>query len=81
MPGSQTACRTDPAALDAALHRLHGTPAARELSLLHEEAAGLFDDTGSRRFHLTHAWIYALVAGEGARIGALEAELRALGGL
>lgn len=71
------------AALDDELTRLHAdiNHAAR-LSVLHEEAAALFDsDPAAKRFQLTHAWIFALVAGDEARISQLEAELTFLGGL
>ncbi len=34
-----------------------------------------------RRFHLTHAWVYALVDGDDARVGPLETRLREVGGL
>ncbi|MEM7547413.1 MAG: hypothetical protein AAF367_17935 [Pseudomonadota bacterium] len=71
------------AALDAELTRLHGNPDhAARLTVLHEAAAELFrGDTGARRFQLTHAWVFALVDGDEARIAALEEELHALGGL
>lgn len=71
------------AELDAALTRLHGRHEhAAELAALHDEAAADFAETAAeRRFHLTHAWVYALVIGDDARISALEAELRRLGGL
>lgn len=69
--------------VDADLTRLHGRQdRAAELSALHEEAATAFAETvNERRFHLTHAWIYALVDGDDARIAALEAALRKTGGL
>ncbi|QIE57850.1 hypothetical protein G5B40_10930 [Pikeienuella piscinae] len=63
--------------------RLHGdTSAAARLSTLHMKAAAVFsDDPGARRFQLTHAWVFALVAGDDARVEELERRLRALGGL
>lgn len=71
------------ATLDAELTRLHGDPgAAARLSTLHLKAAAFFEgDAGARRFQLTHAWVYALVAGDDARVEELERRLRALGGL
>lgn len=64
------------AALDADLRRLHGSnDDAAELSRLHEEAAGLMDSAAARAFQLTHAWVYALVAGENARADALAAAI------
>jgi len=51
------------------------------LSALHEQAAALMTDPTARRFHLTHAWVHALVAGDEARIATLEHQLRALDGL
>lgn len=52
------------------------------MSALHEEAATDFaETTDERRFHLTHAWVYALVDGDDARIAVLEQQLRDMGGL
>lgn len=84
MTGSQRASPPDRRRqVDAALTRLHGRQEhAAELSALHEEAATVFAETAAeRRFHLTHAWVYALVTGDDARIDVLEAELRRAGGL
>jgi len=69
--------------VDAALTRLHGRQEhAADLSALHEEAATNFAETAEeRRFHLTHAWVYALVQGDEARIALLEDRLRIAGGL
>ncbi|MEX0969443.1 MAG: hypothetical protein WD046_03235 [Paracoccaceae bacterium] len=50
-------------ALNAELIRLHGSENAARLNALHLKAATLSDDAGWQRFHLTHAWVYALVAG------------------
>jgi hypothetical protein len=71
------------AALDAELIRLHGDEdEAARLSELHEKAAAHFEDNpGARRFQLTHAWVFALVAGDGERVEDLERKLRLLGGL
>jgi predicted NAD/FAD-dependent oxidoreductase len=71
------------AALDEELTRLHAdTDHAARLTVLHEAAADLFsDDPGARRFQLTHAWVFALVDGDEARVATLEQQLRALGGL
>ena len=84
MTGSPRACPPDRRAeVDAALTRLHGRHEhAAELSALHEEAATDFAETvEERRFHLTHAWVYALVTGDDARAIRLEGDLRRLGGL
>ncbi len=69
--------------VDAALTRLHGRQdCAAQLSALHEEAATDFaGSVEERRFHLTHAWVYALVDGSDARIALLEDRLRLAGGL
>lgn len=69
--------------VDAALTRLHGRQdCADQLSALHEEAAANFAETAEeRRFHLTHAWVYALVDGSDARVALLEDRLRLAGGL
>lgn len=69
--------------LDEELKRLHGDIAsAGRLSALHEQAAETFgENADAARFHLTHAWVFALVDGREARVTALEARLRALGGL
>ncbi len=69
--------------VDAELTRLHGRQEhAADLSALHEEAAADFAATqNERRFHLTHAWVYALVDGDDARVDILQAELIAIGGL
>lgn len=79
MPGSRSTSPDppEPAALDAALRRLHGCHAPGALSVLHERAAMLFEGT-QERFHLTHAWVFALEAGEELRAEALEARLKAL---
>lgn len=71
------------AALDEELTRLHGQlDHAARLSDLHQDAAVVFDnDMRAERFHLTHAWVYALVDGDDARVGELEARLMELGGL
>lgn len=84
MPGSPPASPPDRRRkLDADLTRLHGRQdCAKQLSALHEEAATDFATTNEeRRFHLTHAWVYALVDGDDARIAGLETELRDAGGL
>ena len=78
--GPRPAC-SDPAALDAALRALHGSGRAGEVAALHEAAAALEADPRGARFHLTHAWVHALEAGDAARVAALEARLRAAGGL
>lgn len=52
------------ATLDAELIRLHGTREVAKLSRAHERAAKLLTEPGTRRFHLTHAWVHALEAGE-----------------
>lgn len=70
-----------PAELDAALRARHGSGDAAGLSRLHERAAALLADPAGRRFHLTHAWVHALVAGDGPAVARLEAALRAAGGL
>ena len=80
MTGSQAAS-PDAARLDAALRAHHAGGDAAALSALHCQAAALMTDPAARRFHLTHAWIYALVAGDAARITTLERQLRALNGL
>lgn len=71
------------AALDEELTRLHGQlDHAARLSGLHEDAAVIFDDDmRAERFHLTHAWVYALVDGDEARVATLEARLIELNGL
>lgn len=65
------------AALDAALRRLHGGPDAAALSATHEAAAALLAEPGARRFHLTQAWVYAMVAGDAAAEARLQALLAA----
>jgi hypothetical protein len=67
-------------ALDRALIALHGSGRAAELSRLHTEAAAMMTDQGAERFHLTHAWVFALEAGI-AEETALRRRLKALGGL
>ena len=69
----------EPEALDRALTRLHGSGRAAELSRLHEQAVALMEEDGARRFHLTHAWVFALEAGA-PEAEALRARLAALGG-
>ena len=54
-------------ALDAALIRLHGSTGTRELCALHRLAARCWEDDEDRAaFHLTHALVYALEAGDEA---------------
>jgi hypothetical protein len=67
--------------IDAQMRALHDSGAHDTLSRLHEEAASRPLPMEERRFHLTHAWVYALVEGDTARVTSLERELRALGGL
>ena len=84
MTGSPGACAPDPALarLDAALIALHRSGDAAGLADLHERtAAALAADPGARRFQLTHAWVFALEAGDEARVRRLEAALRRVGGL
>ncbi len=80
MTGSPDAS-SEAARLDAALRALHGSGRAAELSALHEAAAALVAAPGAGRFHLTHAWVFALEAGDAAAVARLEAELARLGGL
>ena len=65
--------------IDAELKRLHGTDAAEHLSRLHLDAAALIDESDARRFHLTHAWVFALEAGNGALLDAIRPHFEALG--
>lgn len=69
--------------LNEELTRLHGQlEHAPRLCELHQAAAIHFaQDEGAMRFHLTHAWVYALVAGDDERVVALEARLQSMGGL
>jgi hypothetical protein len=67
--------------LDAALRAHHPDGDARVLGALHIRAAALLPDPAAQRFHLTHAWVYALVAGDDPQIADLESRLRALDGL
>ena len=80
LPASPPDRRTE---VDDALTRLHGRQGcAFQLSALHEEAADDFAKTADeRRFHLTHAWVYALVDGDDARVISLEHRLKEAGGL
>ena len=72
----------DLGALDAALTRLHGSGAAADLAALHAKAAtALSHDPLAERFHLTHAFVYALVSGDDASVHAFEQRLAAAGGL
>jgi hypothetical protein len=85
MTGSPPASPAERAArlarIGAKLDRLHGRNCPRCLSWLHAEAAALLEAPQARRFHLTHAWVFALVAGDWARAAELEARLAAAGGL
>lgn len=81
MTGSPAAWPPEAARIDAELRRLHGRHEPARLSALHRAAAEMVADTSARRFHLTHAWVFALVDGDEAAAAGLEAELRALGGL
>jgi hypothetical protein len=67
-------------ALDRALIALHGSGRAAQLSRLHAEAARMMETVPEQRFHLTHAWVFALEAGI-AEEAALRRRLKDLGGL
>ncbi|MEM8877678.1 MAG: hypothetical protein AAGD23_07375 [Pseudomonadota bacterium] len=69
------------AEIDSQLKRLHGTGAAARLSQLHEEAARRIVDPHARRFHLTHAWVFAMEDGDKERAAELASQLRRLGGV
>lgn len=84
MHGSQNALMTlnpDAAELDAALRRLHNTEESAELSLIHQKAAEMMEQSEAKRFHLTHAWVHALVSGNTNLIKDLEGHLKSLGAL
>jgi len=52
--------------LDDALRALHGSGRASELCALHRLAAAFWDDDPAQvAFHRTHAYVYALEAGDG----------------
>ena len=76
MPGSPTAC-ADPAALDAALRAGYAAPVPARLAALHLQAARLPGPDRARRFHLTHALVFALEAGDDPLAAAIEAALAA----
>lgn len=77
--GSHSGSMADP--LDARMRALHDSGQHGELSHLHEEAATRPLPLEARRFHLTHAWVYALVEGDAPHVARLEDQLRVLGGL
>lgn len=81
MTGSPALSADGAVALDAALRRLHGSGDAAALSALHCKAAGMMTSNEEARFHLTHAWVYAMVAGDPFETARLERTLRDLGGL
>ncbi len=67
-------------ALHSALTTLHESGDARELCALHRLAATYWqDDTERAAFHRTHAYIYALEAGDDAATRDLYAVLEAQG--
>ena len=67
-------------ALNAALTRLHGSGEARELCALHQLAVRYWQDNAAQvGFHRTHAYIYALEAGDEASTRDLYAALEAEG--
>ncbi len=80
-PGSPAPLPTEAEILDRDLRRYHGTGDAARLCALHKRAAVLVSDPCEARFHLTHAWIYALVLGDREDVEGLERQLRAAGGL
>ena len=65
-------------ALDARLLAAHDAAALPRLVALYAEAADRAGDETSAAFFLTHAYVYALEAGD-ARAGALHARLVAMG--
>lgn len=79
MTGSR-ASSPDARALDRALIALHGSGRAAELSRLHAEAVEMMESVAEQRFHLTHAWVFALEAGIEEE-KALRRRLKDLGGL
>lgn len=64
--------------LDAAL-RTERDP--KRLMVLHQAASAALDAPAAQRFHLTHAWVYALVCGDDAEVAHLERELQRRGGV
>ncbi len=63
-------------ALDKALTHLHGSGETRELCALHQLALRYWqDDAEQTAFHCTHAYIYALEAGDEVTTRALHAAL------
>ena len=67
-------------ALDAALTARHASGAARELCALHRLAARFWEGDADRAaFHLTHAYVHALEAGDDAATRTLHAALAAMG--
>lgn len=74
--------RAELAALDAELVRLHGRGPPARLAALHRAAAeALAGDALGHRFHLTHAYVHALEAGDWAGAEELAGRLRAVGAL
>lgn len=63
------------------MRALHDSSDHMAMSGLHEQAADRLIPPSEQRFHLTHAWVYALVTGDSVRVEALEKRLRTLGGL
>lgn len=67
-------------ALDAALQSHHGTGDPRLMLSLHMLAAAYWsDDPLQTAFHHTHAYVYALEAGEWETVETLYADLAAAG--
>jgi hypothetical protein len=67
-------------ALDLALRRSHGSGDPSEMLALHQVAVEYWGDDADRAaFHRTHAYVYALEAGDWAAVDALRTELAAEG--
>lgn len=70
------------APLDRALRALHGSGRSRELCALHRLAARYWAaDPAQAAFHRTHAYVYALEAGDARAEADMAAALRAEGRL
>ncbi len=68
--------------LDREMRALHEGGAPIRRCEVHEQAADLLGtDPNARRFHLTHAFVFALEAGDWPRAAGLERALREAGGL
>lgn len=78
--GDLSAATDKRAELDARLAALHLNGPPQDRAAAYEDAASAMDDPKAARFHLTHAYVFALEAGDELTASRLKSQLADLGG-